>query len=287
VVTRTGHAAGGPTLDTLIDRATALFSRPPLLVASDFDGTLSFPRPDPWAATIHAPSQRALRRLSVMRGVRVVLFSGRTVADLAGRTRIGGVTYLGDHGVERADVPRGFRHGKMRIATTPAPTDERRTADRLAQVVPVDVPEPWLVVERKSAAVAFHFRTAPDLDEAGARIRDSVDRHDPGGLLERHVGRRAIELRPPSASTKATAMTALLDELRPGSVLILGDGLDDAAAFRALSAAGDRTGVALLRVAVAGQPDVTVHVAPHADALLASPREVGRLLGALVDRRHR
>jgi hypothetical protein len=40
-------------------------------------------------------------------------------------------------------------------------------------------------------------------------------------------------------------------------------------------------------VAVAGHPDVTAHVAPHADALLDSPREVGRLLGALVDQQHR
>src|SRR5262245_14413270 len=103
----------------LVERATALLETPPLLVASDFDGTLAFVQADPWAARIHAPSQRALRRLSAASGVRVVLFSGRTASDLAGRSRIGGVTYLGDHGVERADVPRGFRPGSMRIATTP------------------------------------------------------------------------------------------------------------------------------------------------------------------------
>ena len=191
------------TLQALIDRATALLTRTPLLVASDFDGTLSLPQSDPWAARIHPPSQRALRRLSVTAGVRVVLFSGRTVSDLANRTRIGGVTYLGDHGVERADVPRGFRPASMRIATTPAPEAEARAAQRLAEAVPRDVPEPWLVVERKSAAVAFHFRSAPDVDEAARRVVTSIDRHDRALVLERHVGRRAIELRPPAASTKA------------------------------------------------------------------------------------
>jgi trehalose 6-phosphate phosphatase len=272
------------SLGSLIAEATGLFDRGPLLVASDFDGTLSFARPDPWAARIHAPSQRALRRLSATHGVRVVLFSGRTAADLAGRTRIGGVTYLGDHGVERADVPRGFRPARMRIATTPARDDEIRLAGSLADGVPLDVPEPWLVVERKSAAVAFHFRTAPDLEDAGVRIRASIDRHDPEGRLERHIGRRAIEMRPPTASTKATAMTAMLHEVRPRSVIILGDGVDDAAAFRALGAMRDESGIALLRIAVAGHPEVTANVAPHADGLLESPLEVGRLLRALADR---
>ena len=273
---------GDGTLQALIDRATALLTRTPLLVASDFDGTLSFPQSDPWAARIHPPSQRALRRLSVTQGVRVVLFSGRTVSDLANRTRIGGVTYLGDHGVERADVPRGFRPASMRIATTPAPEAEARAAQQLAEAVPRDVPEPWLVVERKSAAVAFHFRSAPDVDEAARRVVASIDRHDRALVLERHVGRRAIELRPPTASTKAIALTSLLDELRPRSMIVLGDGPDDAAAFRALGIAASADDIALLRLAVVGHPEVTAHVAPHADGLLASPRAVGRLLGALA-----
>jgi trehalose 6-phosphate phosphatase len=275
---------GDGSLRALVERAAALLARPPLLVASDFDGTLSFTQPDPWAARIHPPSQRALRQLAARPDVRVALFSGRTASDLAGRSRIGGVIYLGDHGVERADVPRGFRHGSMRITTTPAPALEAACAERVAQAVPRDIPDPWLVVERKSAAVAFHFRSAPDLDEAAVRVRASIDRHDRAQVLERHVGRRAIELRPPSASTKAMAMTALLDELRPRSMIILGDGLDDAAAFRALGAPAEAREIGLLRVAVAGHPDVTIHVAPHADGLLASPRAVGRLLGALADR---
>jgi trehalose 6-phosphate phosphatase len=274
--------AGDTTLEALIDRATAMRRRTPLLVASDFDGTLSFPQSDPWAARIHPPSQRALRRLSATRGVHVVLFSGRTVSDLAGRTRIGGVTYLGDHGVERADVPRGFRRASMRIATTPAPEAQARTAQQLAEAVPRDVPEPWLVVERKSAAVAFHFRSAPDVDEAARRVVASIDRHDRGLVLERHVGRRAIELRPPTASTKATALTSLLDEIRPRSMIVLGDGPDDAAAFRALGRAASAGDIELLRLAVVGHPEVTADVAPHADGLLASPRAVGRLLGALA-----
>ena len=87
---------------------------------------------------------------------RPVLWSDRIRP--VGRTRIGGVMYLGDHGVERADVPRGFRRATMRIVTTPAPEAQARTAQQLAEAVPRDVPEPWLVVERKSAAVAFHSR---------------------------------------------------------------------------------------------------------------------------------
>ena len=95
---------------------------------------------------------------------------------------------------------------------------------------------------------------------------------------------RCAELRPPTASTKAAALTSMIAELRPRSVLVLGDGLDDAAAFRALGAATSGSGIDLLRLAVAGQPDVTAIVLTEADGLLASPREVGRLLGALAAR---
>jgi trehalose 6-phosphate phosphatase len=269
-------------LASLRDRGRWLVGRSPLLVASDFDGTLADIERDPWAARIHGSSRRALRALAAVQRVRLVLFSGRTIVDLAARVRVGGAMYLGDHGVERAVAPRGFRVAALRIDTGVAGDADRRVARRLADAVPWDVPEPWLVVERKSAAVAFHFRAAPDLAAAGARVRAAVERHDGARLLQRHEGRRVLELRPRGAATKATTLSALVRDERPSAVIVLGDGPDDAEAFRAVRSAASAIGSVSLCIAVAGHPDVTASVATQADGVLASPRHVGLFLGSLA-----
>jgi Trehalose-phosphatase len=73
-----------------IGRARRMLDRRPVLVTSDFDGTVSVPQMDPWAATILPQAQRALRTLASMDGVHVALLSGRTASDLSGRVRVGG-----------------------------------------------------------------------------------------------------------------------------------------------------------------------------------------------------
>src|SRR6478672_11111836 len=87
------------------DLAAAHLGRRPLLVVSDFDGTLSRIVDDPWGAQILPLGRRALRALAALPGVHVAVLSGRTAADVAARVRVGGVTYLGNHGMERGFVP--------------------------------------------------------------------------------------------------------------------------------------------------------------------------------------
>ena len=154
--------------------------------------------------------------------------------------------------------------------------------DRLALAVPRAVAADWLVVERKRAAVTFHFRGASDLAQAAARVEHAVDAVDEHGRLARHPGRRALELRPRGAVTKAAALRSLLDVHRPAAAIILGDDPHDARAFdivRVARAAGQLEGLA---VAVSGRADVTAQVAAHADLVLASPAAVARFLGRLA-----
>jgi trehalose-phosphatase len=204
------------------------------------------------------------------------------VADLATRVRVGGITYLGDHGVERAVAPRGFRPASLSVEVSPAAAGEARLVSALADGVPRAVPEPWLVVERKSAAITFHYRSAPDLESARRRVRGAADAIDPSGLLARHQGRRALELRPAGASDKGLAMARLLVESAPDAVLMLGDDSHDVLAFDVLAEARHRGRVAGLAVAVAAHPEVTAVVSGHADLVLGSPAEAARLLSGLA-----
>ena len=104
------------TVREALARAAPVAARRPLLIVSDFDGTLSHTRIDPWAAQIVPGAQRALRRLSAIDGVHVALMSGRVALDLATRARIGGVTYLGNHGAERGSLARGARAETLIVA---------------------------------------------------------------------------------------------------------------------------------------------------------------------------
>lgn len=253
-----------------------------LLVASDFDGTLAPLVADPWGATIIPAAQRALRQLAAMSDVSVALLSGRTVADLAGRARVGGIGYLGDHGSEWAAAPRGFRPRALHIEREPASTVEAAMARRLQEEVPRAVPEAWLVVEAKGPALTLHFRAAPDIDAARARLQAACDAIDPARVLVRSGSRRSLELRPRGATDKGVALRRLIADGRPAAVIVLGDDHSDALAFETLRERRSAGAISGLAIAVAGHPEVSRAVAPSADLVLPSPDAAATFLGLLA-----
>jgi trehalose 6-phosphate phosphatase len=282
-----GATAGGhgplpvrPAVELALDH----IRRRPLLVVSDFDGTLSKIVLDPWGAAILPLGRRALRTLAGAPDVHVAVLSGRTATDVASRVRVGNVTYLGNHGLERGTLARRGRPESLRPTVAETDAAAARVAERLADALPRLIDEPWLVVERKPPAVSFHYRAAPDLEAAAARLRAAVDELDAEQLLERFPGRRVLELRPAGAVAKGEAFSALVDELRPRSVFLLGDDVSDALAFRALRRlreAGVTDGIA---VAVQARAEVPAEVLDAADLVLASPVEATRFLAAIARR---
>jgi len=267
-----------------VDAAAPHLQRRPLLVVSDFDGTLSRIVDDPWGAQILPLGRRALRALAGLPDVHVVVLSGRSAPDVAARVRVGGITYLGNHGMERGFVARRGRPGRLRTKVDESSHEAIHMAERLADEVPRAVNEPWLVVERKPPAVAFHYRTAPDLADASARVRAAADELDPDGVLERFAGRRVLELRPYGAVAKGEALTALVDELRPQSVFMLGDDVSDAMAFRALRELRARHVTDGVAVAIQARAEVPAEVLAAADIVLASPVDATRFLSAIYRR---
>jgi trehalose-phosphatase len=281
-----GTLAGYPlrTAADALALATPMLARRPVLVASDFDGTLSQLSMDPWGARILPLARRALRDLTASPGAHVALISGRTAADLAGRVRIGGATYLGNHGVERGHLPRRARAASLAIEMAPLPPHYTELAEALSMAVEAAMPEPWMVVERKLPAVTFHFRGAPDVPAAAAAVTAIVDAVDRDRQMVRFPGRRALELRPPGAPAKGESMRLLLDEHRPAVAFMLGDDRYDARAFDVLRAARDAGEVDGLAMAVAAHPDVLPVVAPHADLVLAGPAAAASFLSGLARR---
>ena len=281
----TSARAAAPSLARLIARPGRL------LVLSDFDGTLAEGSRDPGATTIVPLARASLRALAGVAAERperlaVAVLTGRTAADAASRIRVGGIRYLGDHGLQAGTYPRGGR--AERLTTTFESGFERslEPAEQLAARVPelLDRP-PWLFVERKGPSVAFHVRQAEDRLAARAAVQAAiaaVDRELPEHDLEHYRGRLVVDLRPRSAGGKREALERLLGELRPASVVAFGDDSSDADAFsvlRTARSAGELDALALAVIGPHGMPD---DMRAAADMTLATPHDAARLLAHLA-----
>jgi trehalose 6-phosphate phosphatase len=298
-------------LAAAIDRLIA--ARPPLLVIADFDGTLAPGSRDPGAAAIDPVAQRALRHLARIGGehpgrVHVVVLTGRTVRDVASRVRVGGIEYLGDHGLQHGVLPRGGRASALDVRVEPGFEVHGDPAERLALGVADELGRPsWLFVERKGPSVAFHVRQAEDVASARAAVIAAigvVERREGlvGHGLEHYRGRSVVDLRPRDAGGKREAVERLIARLGPGAILVLGDELSDVDAFEAVIAARagtERAGTERAgteRAGTASDALVGVNVAVHgarpappelsavADLHVGSARAVARLLASLARR---
>lgn len=259
----------------------------PLLIVSDFDGTLSPIVLEPTAARIVPAARSALRRLARLAEtrpgrVRLVVLSGRTARDVAGRVRVGGVAYHGNHGIEAGTLARGERAERIDVAADETLESYVPGAGALGRAVAGQLGNPgWLFVEDKGPSVAFHFRQAPDPEQARAALLEAID------AVESEVGdhglaaidgRRVIEFRPAEAGGKGTAVERLIERERPGAVLAMGDDRTDAEAFAVVRAARDAGTLDGLTLAVLGARETPPEIHAMSDAKLPDPASAARVL---------
>ncbi len=262
-----------------------------LLVVTDFDGTLAPISIDPLATVIEPLGRRAVRRLARVADRRpdrlaLVVLSGRLAADVAGRVRVGGVRYLGNHGLEGGTVRRGRPAEAMEVVVDAALGRWQAPTAAIADGVLAALGRPgWLFFEPKGPTVAFHFRQAPDPDAARVAVIEAIEATERALGVEGLVqveGRRVVELRPATAGGKGVAMERLIRDERPRAVLTLGDDVSDAEAFAVVRAARERGELDGLAVVVQGARETGPAVRAAADVELASPREAARLMSALA-----
>lgn len=268
-------------------------ARAPLLVVADFDGTLAPVSRDSASAAIDPGARRALRRLARIEAERpgrvvTVVLTGRTVPDVAARVRVGGIRYLGDHGLQQARLPRGGRVRALRVDVDPGFDAHLDPAERLAAGVAADLGDPsWLFVERKGPSVAFHVRQATDVDAARAEVVRAIERVErAAGLadhgLQHYRGRSVVDLRPRDAGGKREAVERLLAQERPGGIVVLGDELSDVDAFEAVRDARSTGALVGVTVAVHGSGPAPAELSAVADVHVGSARAVGRVLADLA-----
>ena len=216
----------------------------------DVDGTLAPIVSRPEQAHVPSDTRDEVARLAGRYGL-VACVSGRTGEDARRMVGVDGVVYVGVHGLELEPEAARWQQRLRSFAET------------------VDWP-----VEDKSLTVSFHYREADDEEAALEYLEEVADRAREQGLVPR-FGRKVLELRPPVAADKGTAVRRLLSERGLHRALYAGDDTTDLDAFRALD------GLELaVRVAVSSGE------APHellreADVTVDSPRALLDLLRRL------
>ncbi len=255
--------SNGPTKWSEAVARLASQAKPPLLMF-DYDGTLApfvvdrnQARPYPWVANI-------LTRLRRETLARVVIVSGRPVADVVRLLPVSPPPEIwGCHGWER----RTEEGTKVTGGLSPS------------QQQGLDSGRQWLErsgfaerMELKPASLAVHWRGAATTEqrELERHVRQAWEPLYRRAGLELHVFDGGLELRLPDTS-KADAVTTLRDEVACGTPLgYFGDDLTDEDAFRVL---GDGD----LGILVRDQYRATA-----ASLWLRPPEELHRFLEALL-----
>jgi trehalose 6-phosphate phosphatase len=193
--------------DDLVARLSEDPARAAVLL--DVDGTLAPIVERPEDARVPDEARRELARLAG-RYALVACVSGRPGADVERMLGVPGVAIVGEHGLELAP-------------------EAGHWADALATFAgSVDWP-----VERKPLSLTFHFRRVDDEAAARAYLTRVADAAETAGLIPRW-GRMVLEIRPPVAADKGTAVRALITRAGVSRALYAGDDTTDVDAFRGL-----------------------------------------------------
>lgn len=232
----------------------------------DFDGTLAPIVADPSRARLPETAQAALERLARSPRVTLGIVSGRSIAELRSLVGLRNISYIGSHGLEWTP-PGGRRH----LGATPAQCRRMRQIARQLQHTLRGLPS--ILVERKVASVAVHFRKANPLDgrTAVAEVERTARQHVPQLTLLR--GKKVVELLPAGANNKGATVKTLLARLRGRRLFLaayFGDDVTDETVFRCLG----KNDLAVL----VGRPRQT-----RARFYLRSPGQVGKFLQQLCE----
>ena len=254
----------------LVERARMVLAHVPAGLFTDVDGTISPIVSRPADARVLPAARSALSTLGSKLAV-VAVVSGRRAEDARRLIGLPELVYVGNHGLET------LVDGKLRI--TPAAQPWLPIVGEAVGELGRRLAQPGVMVEDKGASASVHVRRVAEGDrEQARRLVEEV-----GCRLGLRVeyGRMVVNLLPPVAVDKGSAVRELAEANHLRGLLYIGDDLTDTHACAALADLRGRSGCAALSLAVVG-PDTPPMVARVADACLGSSEEVAELLQLLA-----
>ena len=244
-----------------LDQALEAIARVPiLLVATDYDGTLSPIVDNPDDAKPVRESIIALRALATLSGTHCAVISGRSLSDLASLSSLDGqIMLVGSHGSE-------FDQDFVRTLTNEQVLLRQRVLDEMHRVAAQDE---RFHIETKPASIAFHYRNVAD-DKAEKAVNELLAGAATWDDVRVKSGKKVIELAVVHTS-KGDCIDALRHRVGATAVVYFGDDITDEDAFVRLHG-----------------PDVSVKVGLGESAAtfrIHDPTEVARRLARLASAR--
>ena len=244
-----------------LDQALEAIARVPiLLVATDYDGTLSPIVDNPDDAKPVRESIIALRALATLSGTHCAVISGRSLSDLASLSSLDGqIMLVGSHGSE-------FDQDFVRTLTNEQVLLRQRVLDEMHRVAAQDE---RFHIETKPASIAFHYRNVAD-DKAEKAVNELLAGAATWDDVRVKSGKKVIELAVVHTS-KGDCIDALRHRVGATAVVYFGDDITDEDAFVRLHG-----------------PDVSVKVGTGESAAtfrIHDPTEVARRLARLASAR--
>ena len=243
--------------------------RPRFGLMTDVDGTISPTAPTPAQAAVSPANHLYLARLTPRLAL-VAAISGRAVADVR-RLVVGidGMVYVGNHGLER------WADGRAELAEGAEgyPAIIKEVTDELGR----ELQGAGILIENKGISASIHYRLSPDPDATGKRIMAAINASAQAGRLRIIPGRRAVNLLPPLAINKGTAVRDLIAGYNLGGGVYIGDESTDTDAFKAIHEANRRPDFLGFALAVLSR-ETPPEVAAEADFTLDGTGDVTRFL---------
>jgi trehalose 6-phosphate phosphatase len=187
----------------------------------DFDGTLVELASAPDEVRLPEEVKSLLGTLQAKLSGRLALLSGRSLADLRSYLRPLAVAAGGSHGLEVSHSP------ELEVIIEPPPG----LAEAVARLEPLHEAAPGVLIERKPAGVAVHYRQVPS---AEGLCRATAEEIASETGLDLQLGKMVIELKPKSTN-KGKALRSFMSHppFAGSTPIFIGDDLTDEDGFEA------------------------------------------------------
>jgi trehalose 6-phosphate phosphatase len=234
-----------------VDALALLASEPErAAIFLDIDGVLAPIVPHPDDARVPDDTREVLRGLA-QRYALVACVTGRASDSARAIVGVPELTYVGEHGLELEPEAEEWAPRIREFAAAAA----------------------W-ETEDKPLTAAFHYRTAPDPDEAREALEDVAAAALDEGFRTRW-GRMVLEVLPPVQASKGTAVRRLLERHGLRRALYAGDDTTDLDGFAALDGLE-----AAVRIAIVS-PEGPAELGERADFVVGSTAAFVELLRQL------
>jgi trehalose 6-phosphate phosphatase len=218
------HSSAGADPELAASALPVITARTALFL--DFDGTLVDIAPQPELVIVPGDLVELLRSLGAQLGGALAIVSGRKMADLDAFLAPLRPPTAAEHGAERR-LPGG------ELVQMPAPPLQQvtRVAEALAGA------HAGLRLEVKNAAVALHYRQAPQLESLCLETLAEAIKLTPG--VEMLQGKCVLEIKPAGVSKGSAMLTFMaLAPFAGRQPVFAGDDTTDEAGFAAMLTSG-------------------------------------------------